>query len=225
MSLIQSNQRIFISKNSDELIVLHNYCREKNYLLLAHSFLQFAAKPFYPPTNYQAVFFASPRAVHFFTLSEDCTDKRIAVAGDGTKKAVEQLGLTTDFCPSNSGNVTESAQAFTQWLGSDKVIFPCSDISNKSYAQFLKPTQFEFIEVYKTQISTEKIENCDVYVFTSPSNLTGFIQSNTLPDEAIVLAYGESTFNKFQALHLLNECHQLQLSSEEAVIEWLKEMV
>jgi uroporphyrinogen-III synthase len=42
----------------------------------------------------------------------------------------------------------------------------------------------------------KKIENCQIYIFTSPSNLDSFLTINKIADEAKVIVWGESTENR-----------------------------
>jgi uroporphyrinogen-III synthase len=47
--------------------------------------------------------------------------------------------------------------------------------------------------VYKTNLIERKIENCQIYIFTSPSNLDAFLTINKIPDDAKVIVWGKST--------------------------------
>lgn len=204
--------RLFISKAESELEVLPRFCNEQHISLSAHSFLTFEATPFHITKPFEIIFFASPRAVRFFFQQETIADTTlIAVAGETTRKAVTELGKQVHFSPENSGNIEESTLAFSRWVNHRHVLFPTSDISQKSYTQHLQQEQLEIIPIYKTQISTQKIEECTIYVFTSPSNVTGFLASNTFPENATVIAWGETTraalspFVKTDALLVLEQ--------------------
>jgi uroporphyrinogen-III synthase len=213
--------RLFISKSMEDLELLPAFCEQNNIELTAHSFLSFEATPFGINSSFDIVFFASPRAVHFFTQTVDCSSKIIAVAGESTRKAAELLNLTVHFSPQKSGNVDESSREFASWVGDKKVLFPTSDISQKSYSNHLTNTQVEFIQIYKTQISTEKVEKRNIYVFTSPSNVKGFLKSNTLPLDATIIAWGETTLNTLQIFVDSKQLKKLQQSSEEELIKVL----
>lgn len=210
--------RLFISRPAEELELLPEFCSYNNILLSAHSFLSFEDVSFQLERNYDIVFFASPRAARFFLNRVDCSQKLIAVAGETTKKFIEKQGLAVHFSPANSGAIEESASEFAQWTNGRNVLFPTSDISHRSYTKRLDVEQFHSVQVYKTQISTQKTEFCDVYVFTSPSNLRGFLESNTIPHTAIVIAWGETTHQALTPHIERQRLFILKQSSEEALI-------
>lgn len=211
-------KRLFISKSVDELELLPSFCSENNIELTAHSFLSFEAVSFQLEHDFDIVFFASPRAAHFFLSHVDCSEKLVAVAGETTRKFVEQQNLTVHFSPKNSGNVAESSIEFARWTAGKKVLFPTSNLSKKSYSNYLDKTNFETVLCYKTQISTEIIEIHDVYVFTSPSNVTGFLASNSFPFNAKIIAWGETTYNELSSFVDAEKLYLLEQSSEDNLL-------
>lgn len=215
--------RLFISKSADELELLPEFCIRNNISLSTHSFLLFERIPFQIIQSFEIIFFASPRAVRFFLeQSEIRQNVLIAVAGESTRKYLEQRGFNVHFSPTNSGNIEESTLEFSQWVTGKKVLFPTSDRSQKSYTKKLKSDQFDVIQVYKTQISTEKIENQNIYVFTSPSNVNGFLGLNTIPVDAHVIAWGETTSMVLPSYMDSNRMTVLKQSSEKDLIELLE---
>ncbi len=222
MSEQSNSKRLFISKSIDELELLPSFCLENDIQLTAHSFLSFEPIPFEIETDFEIVFFASPRSAHFFMSRFDCSNKLIAVAGENTRKFVEKEGFQVHFSPENSGNVTESSLEFSQWVAGRKVLFSLSNLSQKSYSKNLNADQFQTVLTYKTQISTEKIEINSIYVFTSPSNVTGFLASNTIPPTAQIIAWGETTYNKLQDFASKKQLVLMKQSSEEKLLSLLK---
>lgn len=215
--------RLFISKAESELELLPRFCKEQHILLSAHSFLTFEATPFQVNKPFDVVFFASPRAVRFFFQQEVITDNTlIAVAGETTQKAVSALGKQVHFLPENSGNIEESTLEFARWVNHKQVLFPTSDLSQKSYTQHLRQEQLEVVQTYKTQISTQKIEECTIYVFTSPSNVTGFLASNTFPENATVIAWGETTRAALSPFVQTDSLFVLDQSTEASLIELIR---
>lgn len=207
----------------EDLELLPAFCEQNNIQLTTHSFLLFENIPFGINSSFDIVFFASPRAVRFFAKTADCSSKLIAVAGESTRKTAESFGLTVHFLPQNSGNVDESSRGFASWVNGRRVLFPTSDISRKSYSKHLSDTQIQFVQVYKTQISTKKIEKSDTYVFTSPSNVKGFLKSNTIPSDATVIAWGETTFKALETHVASKQLSMLRQSSEQQLIEFFQE--
>ena len=217
-----NKKSIFLSKPLEELELLPDFCLENNLELRAHSFLSFEAVPFSFNFEFDVVFFASPRAAKFFLDKVQLTNKWIAVAGESTQKFVEKLGFQVQFCPTNSGSVSESSIEFANWVGNKKVLFPTSDRSHKSYTKQLSKNQFETIITYKTQISTQNIGINDVYVFTSPSNVAGFLKNNAFPSQAKIVAWGETTYNELSRSIDKNQLVMLEQSSEEAFCNFYK---
>jgi hypothetical protein len=63
----------------------------------------------------------------------------------------------------------------------------------RSISAAFPESQKEVVPVYQTALVPRHIKECTVYVFTSPSNAESFLQCNTLPLGAKVIAWGEST--------------------------------
>lgn len=187
---------LFISKDLDSVPELAQFCEEHSIKLIAQSLIQFKAIDFDSLCNEACIFFSSPRSASFFlskiTLKPEQT---IATAGQTTAKTVESFGYSVDFIPTNSGLVTASSKEFSDWLGTKTVLFPISTISNKSYASAIKSNQVRCVEVYETELVPQQIQECDVYVFTSPSNVDTFFKKNEIPKDAKVISWGESTSN------------------------------
>lgn len=215
--------RLFISKSMKDLETLPAFCKQNDIQLAAHSFLSFEAVPFEVNSSFDIVFFASPRAVHFFVKIVDCSSKLIAVAGESTRKTAELLGLTVHFSPRNSGNINEGSCEFALWANDKRVLFPTSDISQKSYSKYLNNTQIEFMQTYKTHILTKKIEKNDIYVFTSPSNVNGFLRSNIISSDSRVIAWGETTFKSLKDHVVPERLNMLSQSSEQQLIKYFQE--
>ncbi len=213
--------RLFITKPLEELESLPDFCAQNNILLHAHSFLTFEEVPFQAEAAFDVVFFASPRAAYFFLKHIDCSQKLIATAGESTKRFVEKFGLNVHFSPKNSGEVENASVEFARWANGKNILFPVSGISQKSYTKQLQDTQFQVVQVYKTQISTKKIESGDVYVFTSPSNVKGFLESNTIPPAAQVIAWGETTLSALRIHVEPDRLFMLEESSEQSLIDFL----
>lgn len=213
---------LFISKDLVDVPELAAFCIEHSIELIAQSLIQFKPVDFDSTCTEDCIFFSSPRSAYFFlskiTLKPE---QSIATAGQTTAKTVESFGYSADFIPTNSGLVTQSSQKFADWLGIKTVLFPISTISKKSYASAIKPTQVRCIEVYETILVPQQITKCDVYVFTSPSNVQGFFENNKWPKNAKVIAWGESTYNSLITNGITN-IDILGESSQQAVIKQLK---
>lgn len=174
---------------------MSNYLSSNGDRLIAHSFLRFEKVLFEIPGKFDVIFFGSPRAVVFFK-AQYAIPAHVLIACTGAKTAelLEQIGSPPDFVGKNSGNISEVALEFKTWCGARHVLFPTSDLSLKTISSLLDPEQKTEIVVYKTELCHKEIEASDTYVFTSPSNVKGFIDAgNVIEEGALVIAWGEST--------------------------------
>lgn len=188
------NKRIFISKNASEIDPFRSKFEELGYTVVNHSFLSFIPIPFKVERTFDVIFFSSVRSVIFFKATQSIPfTTSIACIGEKTADLLETLGHTIDFVGSQSGEPKVVAKEFKAWLASRKVIFPISDRSLKSISSEIGEEQKEEVVVYSTTIVGKAVEACDVYVFTSPSNVDGFFELNVVPAGAKVIAWGKST--------------------------------
>jgi uroporphyrinogen-III synthase len=187
--------KVFISKEASEVQELNNFLDSNGDRLIAHSFLHFEKVEFELESAFDVIFFGSPRAVIFFKAQNIIpTGVLIACAGAKTAELLEHIGHPADFVGVNSGKMKDVAAKFKEWCGDKHVLFPTSDLSLKTVSSVFDDSQKTEITVYSTQIKGKEIEASDTYVFTSPSNVKGFLESNTsLPENAKVIAWGEST--------------------------------
>lgn len=213
---------ILITKPMAEARQLEAFCRTQNIHLEATSFIRFEAVKATIPGTMEALFFGSPRAVDFFlaqaTIPEGCA---IACIGEATAKHIRQLGYEVSFTGQRSGEPDSVAQALKTWLGTRKLHIAQSVQSNRSMAKALPESQTEAIIVYKTIADPKLIEGAFKWIiFTSPSNLEGFLIRNSVPAEAKVIAWGKTTEKALKAKGLQAD-FVLESASETEVIEIL----
>ncbi len=131
------------------------------------------------------------------------------------------MGTAPDFVGSHSGDVTSNVDEFSQWVGSRHVTFPLSSRSKKSYSTPLPEHQKKEVVVYETELAGRIIEPCDIYVFTSPSNVEGFLIENQVPSGAITIAWGSTTEQALMSSEITVN-HTLKKSSIQELITLLK---
>lgn len=142
---------------------------------------------------------------------------KLAALGNGTAKKLLSIGAKANFI--GKGNDTEEiARQFLNILGEKKVYFP---ISNRSLAKIhsIIPANQRVVEIaYTTESVKIKLpENCEIAVFTSPSNAESFVhQSHKLSHKHIV-CIGKSTL-AFVINHFPNSIHHLSPGFEEEAI-------
>jgi len=218
------NYKLFISKQINELNSLQNFCKKKEIELIAHSFLQFEAIPFTIDFNYEAIFFGSPRAVDFF-LKQEIVDPSVFIGcvGEITAQSLLEKGYSPNFIGKSSGDTSKIAIEFKELVGNKIVLFPQSSISNRSIPSVFPAEQIKEISIYKTATYSIKISNCDYYVFTSPSNVDGFLIENKFPSTAKIIAWGKTT-EKYLIEKGVKVEHTLNNSTVEELIEYLNKL-
>ncbi len=209
---------LLITKNQTELTVLPSFCEKNQVELIAQSFIEFEGVQSPIPPGIQVLFFGSKRAAHFFLLqSEIPSHCQVACIGETTKNQLEKMGIQVDFWGSEAGNPDLVANELKNWLAGRKLHVPLSDVSNRSMAKVLPTEQVVEIVVYKTkQQALEITIQPMVLVFTSPSNLAGYLIKNTIPANAHLIVWGKTTelaLNKigFQADYVLTYATETEL--------------
>ena len=216
--------QLLISKSITEIDSLQKFCQEKEIELIAHSFLQFESIPFTVDFNYKAIFFGSPRAVDFF-LKQEIVDPSVFIGcvGEITAQSLIEKGYTPNFIGKSSGDTSKIAIEFKELVGNKIVLFPQSSISNRSIPSVFPAEQIKEISIYKTATYSKKISNCDYYVFTSPSNVDGFLIENQFPSTAKIIAWGKTT-EKYLIEKGMKVEHTLKNSSVEEFIEYFNKL-
>jgi len=129
----------------------------------------------------------------------------IAVVGNRTQKAVEELGLTVDFVPEKH-NAQSLAETFAI-REQETILWPCGNLAKTTLAEVLraKHVSVQPLTVYETHIraiSPETLEDAiqqspDAILFTSPSSIAGFFdnlrQHGLSPGETVFACIGETT--------------------------------
>jgi hydroxymethylbilane synthase len=188
------SKRVFISKPLHELTSLQNQLWESGIEIVAHSFLAFHPTEFELKQSPDIIFFGSVRSVIFLRSHIDIGNaKDLACIGAKTAELLTEMGFTPSFVGTESGSPEEVAEAFKAWCNGRHVLFPTSDRSLKTISGRFSVDQKEEIVVYKTVVTTTDISACDVYVFSSPSNVEGYFEQNVLPPNSDVIAWGKST--------------------------------
>jgi len=212
-------ERIFISKSASEVSALKNVLHSKGIEILPHSFLTFSSSKISINDSFEVVFFGSPRAVHYLDDQKKIpTSVKIACIGPATGDFIRKLGYNVDF--EGAGPIDLVGKEFKAWCGKQKVLFPHSNISIKTISSLFEPAQKLEIETYKTTINACGIEPCTTYVFTSPSNVTGFFMRNKLPKNIRTIAWGSSTEKALlnRGIHVDKTLHQPSLDKLKACL-------
>jgi uroporphyrinogen-III synthase len=171
---------------------LKQFCAFQNIDLHATSQLSFEAVPFTITHPFEVVFFSSVRAGRFFLRSYDGPLSSLQFACIGEETA-QKFNIEFAFVGEEAGNPEKVAEKFKNWLGDKRLLIPHSSLSQKTIASIIPSSQCESVCIYNTLLKPSLVPECDVYVFTSPSNLEAFLQVNKLPEHAKVIAWGITT--------------------------------
>lgn len=179
---------VFISSEIADDHPLANAAKQGSFELIAVPLIAFSPLHNVPTKPYDILFFSSPRSFEFGQqfMRPDVLN---AAFSQGTAKFLPRA----DWHGRHPGNPAQTALDFHAWAGNRRVLFPVSDRSLRSISAAFPESQKEVVPVYQTALVPRHIKECTVYIFTSPSNAESFLQCNTLPLGAKVIAWGEST--------------------------------
>jgi uroporphyrinogen-III synthase len=185
--------KLFISKPLSEVESLRSYCEQRNWELTARSLIAFEPISFIIHRDFDVIFFTSPRSVMYFLREIGIPrNKIVACTGEGTSSLLRSLGYQPDFIGEGS-DPTQIGLQFKVFLENRTVLFPIAEQSLRSISKQINSQQVEEIPVYRTIPVPAKIEPMDIYVFSSPSNYNSFKETNSVPNQAILISWGRST--------------------------------
>ena len=232
------SKRLFISKNASEIDPFRSQFTELGFDVEAHSFLSFSGVAFEVAHAYDVIFFGSPRAVIFFKAGSSIREgAAIACIGAKTAELLRSMGHVVSFCGEKSGDPGVVGREFLLFVRSrtatpfreaqhgaigPRVLFPVSDRSLGTISGVIPEDQKEVVVVYSTEVKGKLVGLSDVYVFTSPSNVDGYLLENSIPKGAQVVAWGKSTEGALR-LKGVEVDFTLGESGFEELIGWLKE--
>jgi uroporphyrinogen-III synthase len=133
------------------------------------------------------------------------------------------LNLPVAFVGKKAGNPAEVGEEFKAWLGTRRVLFPVSTVSKESIVKVVDENQSEKVLVYETLPTSIQVEQLDLAIFTSPSNLESFLNAgNTIPSKTI--AWGNTTL---EAMHSrdIQATSTLETSTELELISVLNNLI
>lgn len=188
---------LFISRQIKHNGALKRFCVENKIEFIAQSLIDF--KPILVSTIpfAEVVFFTSPRSVKFYLeQTKIAKNQLVASVGIKTTQALQQNGIDVHFTGENATQPQAVAVSFKKWLGEKTVLFPQSNISNRTMQQQLDEKQYTDLVVYETILTPQIIQpKPDLLVFSSPSNVEAFLKMNSLDESQLLFAFGTTTAN------------------------------
>ncbi len=211
---------ILITKSNENQGVLTDFCKSHNIQLVYLSFLSFSKVEISQKPNAEVLFFSSKRAVDYFLEQAYITPNTlVACIGASTKKHLHAKGIEVNFVGSTPGQPESVSKELAKWLGDKSCTIVLAKDSKKSILRHLNPSTTNICVVYETYIHGRKLnQTFDCIVFTSPSNVEGYLKENIIPETTKVIAWGETT-KRYLMENQLTVWKILKSSSEEELIE------
>ena len=144
----------------------------------------------------------------------------ISGIGSATKHYLEDRGILVDFVGSNSSRPQEVSKELHRWLNGRTCGLVTAEESQRTIASYLDESLISYITPYRTVIHDDKLDSpMDVLVFTSPSNIKGYLQKNEIHHQKVV-AWGKTTEAYLLKCGFKN-VYCLNNSTEKEVISYL----
>lgn len=140
--------------------------------------------------------------------------QRVAAVGPGTANSLKAMDIPVHF--TGTHDTERTAVEFAELVGSDQIGFPVSDGSRRTIQKALASRQIKEQVVYQTQEAPRQVSACDIYFFTSPSNVRAFFKLNNIPSDAVVIAIGEPTASELK----LHGVESLKPANYEQEAQW-----
>lgn len=215
-------KRIFISRQLKANSPFLTQLPKEEYAVVGCSLLEFSAIPFSTLPDVDWIFFYSQKAVTFFFESIQPKDLQVKYAafGKGTAKALEQFGVSVDFC--GTGDGANTAEAFLIAAKAKRVLFPRAQHSQKTIQRLLgKQLQVHDLIVYNNEPKTDfSLPPMDLLIFTSPMNAQAYFKRYPWKTTQKVLAIGETTGKALQELGITRVAIAPQ-ASEMALLQMI----
>jgi hydroxymethylbilane synthase len=187
--------KVFISRNIKETDFFYRTLVHYGYSVIGKALIEFLPVEIKKIPDAEWLFFSSKHAVkYFFTQVKNYKNCKIGVIGKGTAEELRKHGRRADFI-GYSTNTKLTGRQFEAAVSGETVLFPQAKGSIRTVQNvFSKSIKVINLTVYETKHhENQKVEKCDIYFFTSQSNVQAFFKNNTLPEKAKIIAMGHAT--------------------------------
>ena len=217
-------KKVLITKSIEDAGELQHYAIQNQIELIYHSFLSFEQFQISEIPEVDVLFFSSKRAVDFFLkLQIVSSGFQVACIGNATQHYLENRGINVDFAGSNSSRPQEVSKELHRWLNGRTCGLVTAEESQRTIASYLDESLIYYITPYRTVIHPDKLDtSMDVLVFTSPSNVKGFLQKNEIHHQKVV-AWGKTT-EEFLLKNAIQNVYCLNNATEKEVISYLERL-
>ncbi len=153
------------------------------------------------------VFFYSKNAVEYFFALKPKTNTAVkfGVVGRGSEAALRQLGLEASFV-GEASDTSMVARKFAKLTIGKTVLFPQAKDSLRSIQNGLSAETIAIdLPIYETEADENSFySDAQVLIFTSPSNVSSYIERNLIELNQKVIAIGKSTGSKLEEYNVNN---------------------
>jgi hydroxymethylbilane synthase len=213
-------KKVFITRDLAADSYFKNWLSRHNYTVYDQSLIETQKIPYSSIPKTDWVFFSSSNAVKYFFAQkpELAPGIKYAVIGRGTAMELKKKGINPDF----TGEFLQTykiGRSFEEVIGNASVLFPQAKDSLQSIQKELSfATKVHDLYVYATTAKqSSSIPDCDVLVFTSPSNVHAFkAQGHAVKQGQKVIAIGTATGKALESISVKD--FTLPYASDEAAL-------
>ncbi len=199
-------QKVFISREYGKNDYLSRTLINLGFALEGKSLIEFKEIKIRELPKTEWVFFSSKHAVRYFLNQKPKLDGvKFGCIGSSTSQELRSFGYRADFIGANTDTKLVGKQ-FAAKVGSSKVLFPIAKDSLQSI-QWQMPKRDNAINLnvyYTIKHSIEISSDCQILVFTSPSNAEAYFEKNKLLPHQKVIAMGDATASSLMRLKVKN---------------------
>ncbi|MBK6526132.1 MAG: uroporphyrinogen-III synthase [Crocinitomicaceae bacterium] len=199
---MNKGKSILVTRSLKADSLIRKWTGEKKIDLIEKSFIETVAITGLTIPETDWIFFSSPQSVNLYFAHYKLAANKVAALSNGTAAELSIRGIEVDFIGSDSKPTKEIGHDFfNQIKSTETVLFPLSDISKKNISSQVKTENVTELITYKTALVSDKLSDIPgIILFTSPSNVDGFLLSNRPELKTQILAIGETTAVRLRQL-------------------------
>lgn len=208
---------IWISRDLKKDSIFRKVIKKNNHKITDESLIKLDSKNINSLPDCDWIFLNSAFALDsILHLKTDFNMKKIAAFGPATAKHIQKNGLNVDFI--GLGTPQQVAEKFDSIISSKELVFiPSSNKSLGTVQGILKESNKKLLDTYTTILIDKKLKQYDLLVFTSPSNVEAFLNSNKISDQKVI-SIGPSTTSALKNAGIINVFESFE-SSELALAD------
>lgn len=189
-------KKIFISRNLGEDSCLKESLTTSGFEVIDKSLIKISEIRYTHTPKCDWIFFSSQNAIKFFFVQNPVINFKVryAVFGKSSANMLERYGKKADFIGTGNDSLAIARQ-FIAKVDGDIILFPQALDSAQTIQRWLPFNNISRnLFVYKTTPLTDFIlPECDLLVFTSPSNVNVYFSKYSYNVQQTVIAIGTTT--------------------------------